>query len=688
MNTLSVEQLLKNRYFQAGETSWEDLATRVAVCLASVEDEDHIIKHYKEKFYDIIASKDFIPNTPMLVNAGTKIQYMSACIVLPIEDSMDSIFETLKLAAMLTKSGAGTGFSFSRLRPRGDVVGSTNGVSSGPISFMKIFDQATEEIKQGGRRKGANMGLLDVHHPDIMEFIKCKDDPTELNNFNISVGVTDVFMRAVKDDKSYLLVNPRRVEIFDYLDIDRTGEISARKVWNAIVEQVHKNGEPGLVFLDTINRHHPLEDVIEGVNVCAEEPLLPYEQCVLGAVHLGHMVKNNSIDYKKLDKTILLGVRLLDNAIDLNVYPDKRIEEMAKKNRKIGLGVMGWGEMLARLGLVYGSDESIELAEKLSKWINAHAIIASQILSDEKGPFPNIENSSIETYRRNAVVTTAAPTGTRSLIADTTSGIEPIYSVEDAYHTDNEGNKTSLAHGFMSEVNPDVLVGAHDVTWEQHVRMQAAWQTSIGASISKTINMKSDAPIKDVSDALMMAYDMGCKGITIYRDKSRNNQVLKKSKDAIEVRERGQITPSPSNAAARKLKFKTGCGTLYLFPIFDDEGNIIEMFTESKGGGCKATIEALSRLASVSLRSGVSLSTLIDQFLSVKCDTYVSAKRKNAEIAKGISCPSAIGFKLMEMLSIEPVDSESGDLCPECKKRLSRESGCVMCMNCGWSRCE
>ena len=544
---------------QAGEVieTPEEMFRRVARSIASADLEYGTaadVAAAEKAFFEAMTRLEFLPNSPTLMNAGRDLAQLSACFVLPIEDSMESIFTTLADTALIQKSGGGTGFSFSRLRPKEDAIESTHGQSSGPISFIRLYNFATEITKLGGKRSGANMAILRVDHPDIEDFVGAKTNPLELNTFNISVAITDEFMERLQAGESFALVNPRTGR--------ETGRLNARKLFDRIVESAWSNGEPGVIFIDRINRANPTPQLgpIESTNPCGEQPLLPYESCVLGSINLSRFHRDGLVDYVRLREVIRLGVHFLDNIIDVSMFPIPQIEQMTRANRKIGLGVMGWADLLIELGISYDSNEATSLADEVMGFISAEALQASRELAKKRGPFPRWYQETIyrDTERppqRNATITTVAPTGTISLIANCSSGIEPMYSV--AYYRRSFKSERMLfvhplfekyasAHGFYSESlisriattgslnHIDEIPGSagrlfvttHEISPEWHVRMQAAFQKHIDAAVSKTINFPHTASVEDVRQAYLLAYELGCKGLTIYRDGSREEQVL------------------------------------------------------------------------------------------------------------------------------------------------------------------
>jgi len=670
-----------------------------------------------EIFLEIITNLEFLPNSPTLMNAGRELGQLSACFVLPVEDSMEGIFEAVKEMALIHKSGGGTGFSFSRLRPRNDMVMSTRGVASGPVSFMTVFDAATETVKQGGTRRGANMGVLRVEHPDILDFIHAKEEYHLLNNFNISVAMTGKFMEALSDGGPYELVNPSTGEV--------TGRLDAREVFGEIAATAWRTGEPGIIFLDRINQANTIPGLgeIESTNPCGEQPLLPFESCNLGSINLGLLVREEegepAVDMERLEFLVREGVHFLDNVIDVSRFPLRIIEETTRANRKIGLGVMGFADMLIKLGVPYDSDEGLARAREVMSFVSRVAREASESLAAERGPFPNFERS---TYARsgsppvrNATTTTIAPTGTISLIASCSSGVEPLFAVaherrvldgERLLYVHPEFLEAAERHGFASdgllarvaesgclgdiEGIPGevarVFVSAHEVSPEWHVRMQAAFQEFTDNAVSKTVNMPKEAMVEDIEGLYLLAYELGCKGVTIYRYGSRPVQVLYRGLDGaaggLRPRERQKVTSGTTT------KEKIGCGNLYITVNSDEEG-ICEVFTAlGRAGGCPSQSEATSRLISLGLRSGIDISEIVGQLKGIRC--LSSIKREGVNV---LSCPDAIGRAIQKYLQangidiIEMEDTEGDIRCPECGAGMELEGGCTVCRSCGFSRC-
>ncbi|MDD4353078.1 MAG: adenosylcobalamin-dependent ribonucleoside-diphosphate reductase [Candidatus Nanoarchaeia archaeon] len=508
---------------------------------------DDYKKSFKE-FFNIMNNLEFLPNSPTLMNSGTKLNQLSACFVLPIEDSLESIFDTLKLTAKIHHSGGGTGFNFSHIRPEGDIVNSTKGVASGPIKFIEIYNTTTDAIKQGGKRRGANMGILNSNHPDIFKFINAKQE-FNFSNFNLSVNVTNEFMEKAQKNENYWLINPNTHK--------KIKEVNAGKIFDLLVYNAWKNGDPGIIFIDEINKKNNF-GTIESTNPCGEQPLLPYESCNLGSINLSKFVKNNNIEWEELKKTIIIAVHFLDNIIDINNYPDDKIKKITLENRKIGLGVMGWADVLIILNIAYNSDEALQFSEKIMSFIQSTAKNASLEIAKKRGSFPNFKKTKLcknYDYMRNLTVTTIAPTGTISIIAGCSSGIEPLFALSfvrnilegaKLLETYELFKKESVAQNFYSEklmleiakkgsvkdVNEvpknvkRIFVTALDIDYSWHVKMQAAFQKYTDNAVSKTINLPENATIKDVRNAYLLAYKLKCKGITVYRYKSKPEQVL------------------------------------------------------------------------------------------------------------------------------------------------------------------
>jgi ribonucleoside-diphosphate reductase alpha chain len=728
----SAVRVLEKRYLQKnadGETVETPAALfrRVAHNISTAETfyaiDEEKRERWEEAFYGVMARMEFIPNSPTLMNAGTDIQQLSACFVLPVDDSMEGIFDSIKHTAIIHKSGGGTGFSFSRVRPRNDVVNSTRGVSSGPISFMTVFDAATETVKQGGRRRGANMAILRVDHPDILHFIGAKRRNDRLNNFNISVAVTDKFMEAVKNGGDYELVNPRTGKVVDTL--------SAGMVFETIVEGAWRNGEPGIVFIDEINRHNPTPRVgmIESTNPCGEQPLLPYESCNLGSINLSRFVTGalgeGEIDYEALGRCVATSVRFLDNVIDMNNYPLEQIDDLTKSNRKIGLGVMGFADLLIRMGIPYDDDRAVEVAEELMEFIQKSADEASRDLAEERGAFPNFALSVYadrgELPIRNATRTTIAPTGTISIIADTTSGVEPVFAlafVRNVMDNDElvESNTTFEAVAREYDFYSDELIKrvaktgsvqgdeevpqrwreifktSHDISPEAHTRIQAAFQKYTDNAVSKTVNFSREATVEEVRSVFMLAYDTGCKGVTIYRDGSKENQVLAfNQKEDSSMRFLRAVKERPETLEGFTTRMKTGMGHLYV-TVTEYEGRPFEVFATigKSGRSTAAKAEAVGRLVSLALRSGVKVGDIVKQLKGIGGEYPVFQPGGLV-----LSIPDAIA-RILEKRYLKNANGTNapsrtasllGEKCPECSQTISFEEGCMTCHFCGFTKC-
>ncbi|WP_459889704.1 vitamin B12-dependent ribonucleotide reductase [Desulfothermus okinawensis] len=722
----NAKKVLEKRYLRKGPDgkpieTIEELFWRVAKSVADVEarykNSPYTPDDLAVRFFNLMVGKDFLPNSPTLMNAGTKLGQLAACFVLPVEDSMEGIFDAIKYAALIHKSGGGTGFSFSRLRPKNSRVGSTGGIASGPLSFIKIFNTATEQVKQGGTRRGANMGILRVDHPDIIEFIKAKEKEGELNNFNLSVALTEEFMEAVLADKRYSLIAPHTGE--------RKGELRARDVFNLLVEKAWQSGDPGIIFLDRINRDNPTptQGEIESTNPCGEQPLLPYEACNLGSINLSNFYvdrEDEKIDFDRLKQVVHLCVRFLDNVIDLSKYPIDKITEKVRLNRKIGLGIMGWADLLFKMGIPYNSEEAIRLAEKLMSFIQRESKEASKILAKEKGPFPAYEESIYklngEGPYRNATTTTIAPTGTLSIIAECSSGIEPVFSLCFYRHVMDgekllEVNKVFkeafeklglysdeliediLEKGSIQHLDyiPDefrrIFVVAHDIEPMYHLKMQAAFQKYTDNAVSKTVNLPNSSTIDDVRNIYLEAYKLGVKGVTVFRDGCKSSQVLNLKKDS---EKESKVRQRPDVVYGFTQKVKTGLGTLYL-TVNEVDGKPFEVFATigKSGRSITAKAEAIGRLVSLALRSGVEVEEIVRQLKGIGGEHPVFQK-------KGLllSIPDAVAWVLENQYmkksrnhgtKIEP--SLVRPVCPECGEEITFQEGCMLCNSCGYTRC-
>ena len=722
-----------------------DLFWRVSASIAA-EEAKYSQSSYKEAalardFYDLMTSWKFLPYSPTLMNAGTDLGQLSACFVLPVGDSIEEIFDAVKYAAMIHKSGGGTGFSFSRLRPKDSRVGSTGGVASGPVSFLRIFNTATEQVKQGGTRRGANMGILRVDHPDILEFIRAKEKEGEFNNFNLSVGLTEVFMRAVENDEHYDLVTPNSGEVVDRL--------RAREIFDLLVKKAWQSGDPGIVFLDRINRDNPTPDQgeIESTNPCGEQPLLPYEACNLGSINLscffvpGHNGSadpaREGIDWAELKRVVHLSVRFLDNVIDASRFPLESISETVRKNRKIGLGVMGFADLLYQLEMAYDSQQGLELGERIMAFIQEEGHKASAQLAVERGAFPAYATSVYGKKKlgpyRNATVTTIAPTGTLSIIAGCSSGVEPLFALcftrnildgerlvevnphfeaalADAGLFSHELMDAVVAKGSILELDylPNrlrkVFVTAMDIAPVWHLRLQAAFQRHTDNAVSKTVNLTNSATEQDIFDIYWLAYQEGCKGVTVYRDGCKSLQVLATGEGQKKMD--GESSPAPAQAApstagqagagVRKRpdmvwgftqKVPTGLGAMYL-TVNEVDGQPFEVFATigKSGRSITAKAEAIGRLVSLALRSGVHVRDVVAQIKGIGGEHPVFR-------GKGLllSIPDAIAWVLekryLQNEHIGDVNDLQAQMCPECGEPLVCQEGCLICPGCGFSRC-
>jgi len=682
-------RILKARYYMKGDKggfldkSPADLFKRVAEFIASAEKSKTDQQKWSRKFFKVMLDRDFLPNSPTLTGAGRGM-CLSACFVLPVEDSMNSIFDAVKNAALVHKEGGGTGFDFSRLRPHGSFVQKTQGVASGPVSFLKVIDAATEAVKQGGTRRGANMGILRVDHPEIEEFIKMKKDGKSVNNFNISVAITDDFMRALKSGSSYELYDP---------NLDKTvGKKDAREVFDQIVNMAWAVGDPGLLFIDRINKHNPTQGLgpITATNPCGEQPLHAYESCNLGSINLSRFYsprKKDQFDWDRLAQTIAVAVRFLDNVIEVNTYPLPQIEETTKGNRRIGLGVMGWADLLIKRKIKYDTPEALEMADKVASFLRKTAEKESAKLAQERGSFLNIDKSVYKGKRmRNATVFTIAPTGTISRLAGCSSSIEPVFAFEFVSKIiDGELKDLHPLYAEWKEKNPDKVLPdyfttSHEISPEWHVRIQAAFQKHVDNSVSKTINFSNDATVDDVEKAYLLAYRLKTKGITIYRDGCRAEQVL--YKDGSEVHRHPLDRPNSLPSVTDKIK--TGFGNLYVTISYLDQ-KPFEVFTSigKSGYTTMADAEALGRMISLALRSGVDPKEVISQLKGIGGSEPIFTEGGLVQ-----SLPDAIAKVLERHLGESKKNGKDlyQVICKMCGASLPDEK-CPTCPNCGWNRC-
>jgi ribonucleoside-diphosphate reductase alpha chain len=787
-----------------------DLFWRVARTIAAPDRtygaSEKAVEALAEAFFDLMATRVWMPNSPTLMNAGRPLGQLSACFVLPVDDALSNgksgIYDTLRAMALVHQSGGGTGFAFSRLRPKNDVVRSTMGVASGPVSFMKLYDASTDVVKQGGTRRGANMGILRVDHPDILEFITCKDDLTQVTNFNISVAVTDAFMRALEQGQRYDLVHPRSGQA--------VGSLDAADVFKQIVHGAWKTGEPGVFFVDAANRYNPVPALgaYEATNPCGEQPLLAYDVCNLGSINVGLFVKDGAVDWDRLRTAVHLCTHFLDNVIDANRYPLAEIGDLAKRIRRIGLGIMGWADLLVRLGLPYNSTAGVELGRKLMQFVDEESKRASEKLAATRGPFPEWERSiwgpdascardaqgrriRPERRLRNCNLTTVAPTGTISIIAGCSSGIEPLFAVafmrnqagvlmpdvnedfvaiakQEGWYSDGLMQRIAESGHIHFDAVPAqwqrVFVTAHDVTPEWHIRMQAAYQEFTDSAISKTCNFPHESTEEDVEQIYRLAFQLGCKGVTVYRDGSRDMQVLSTGSTAKKVQEQaggasvpvalkdslpvadalGRIAELEAELARTKdllhevesenlqrrakrsrpellrgntRRVETPLGTMYVNVTEDDLGQPFEVFISlgKAGGALMADVEAIGRLISLALRSGIPLKEVHRQVRGISSDRVVGLGPN-----KVLSVPDAIGIAIEKWMqdkqgvqqdllgggapavpAREVIPGPQGlaglrapdqaqdfiGTCPDCGSQLAFVEGCVKCHVCGFSEC-
>ena len=713
---------------------------------------DNLVKSTADSFYEMMARLEFLPNSPTMMNAGTGAGTLSACFVLPLNDSMEDIMATATDIAMVQKFGGGTGVPLSHLRPKGAPIATTHGKACGPIEVLRHLSSVSTMITQGGKRDGANMAVMNVHHPDIEEFITCKTEEGLIHNYNISVGATDAFMEAVQTDGE--------LDIIDPVTNETVGKRSARELFNMIVEGAWRNGEPGVIFVDKVNSTHPTPHLgdITATNPCGEQPLLPYESCNLGSINLAKMLSyddsGGSIDWERLRKIVRLAVHFLDNVIDANLYSVPNIEHMTKLTRKIGLGVMGFADMLVRLGISYDSEEGIETGRTIMRFISDEADIASTELAYTRGSFPAFKGSRLDypgaPPMRNACRLTVAPTGTISMIAGCSSGVEPIFALayrkqnilggETLYYIDPSLESISKGSGFhslelteyLSEGNSlrdhssvpdwakDVFPTAPDISPEWHVRMQAAFQESTDSAISKTINFPNEASQEEVRNSYLLAWTLGCKGITVYRAGSREKEVLTAGTVASVSGNGNGSSPlvprmRPSRVQGITERIRTGHGNMYITINFDENEKPFELFSMlgKAGSADSAQLEAISRLVSMALRAGVDPQAVVDQLRGITDDPVWDSGVlvRSAPDALALALSRAIGtatpnlveaqYELFDKESPEPIatitqpeeiiekNSNSGfwNNCPECSGPLVSQEGCLMCRECGYNKC-
>ncbi len=712
--TNTAETVLARRYYLKDADgnpmeTWETLCRRVADAVAKVDEEAGTFDVVRDEFFNIIYHMDFLPNSPCLMNAGTDLGQLSACFVLPVEDSMDGIFTAIRNGALVHKTGGGTGYSFSRLRSKNASVRSTQGVASGPLSFAAVFDAATETIKQGGKRRGANMGVLRIDHPDIMDFITAKEDQGKFNNFNFSVGITDAFMQAVEEGKEFELIEPSTGMVIQTLD--------ARNVFEKIIDLAWHNGEPGVLFIDTANKSNmtPQLGEFEATNPCGEQWLLPYESCNLGSVNLANFVREGEVDYDRLKSVVRVATNFLDNVIDCNRFPIPEIGEMTLKTRKIGMGIMGMHDMLIQLGLPYASEEGRKLSAEVMSFIREMSEERSAELAEEKDAFPAYDPKVNEFKpRRNAALTSIQPTGTVSMIADCASGCEPYFSIvmvknvmdgdrlilvnkhferiarEVGFYSEELMSKvadsgTVIGHEEIPQKWQEVFRTAQDIKAEDHIRMQGILQKNgVDSSISKTINLPNDATREEVKLSYIMGYQLGCKGLTVYRDGSRDSQVLntkdtEQGEKVATVDCNGQLKRNlPDTLDAKRYRVKDqDQKSVYIIVCFDEHEHPMEVFAKFPFDNRvdlkdKSTMWTTTcRIVSLALRFNVPMDEIIKQ-LDRSSGHMLDLPAQLSKLFKSFMAGTQHGF---------------ASSCPECSGRLVFEEGCEICHDCGYSKC-
>ena len=734
----------------------EGLFRRVARAIAQGEEEG-LRRLWEERFYSLLSSLKFLPNSPTLVNAGTDRGCLSACFVVSPEDTMDSIMEVAHDAAMIEKWGGGIGFGFSKLRPRNDQISTTHGEACGPIAVMKLYSSVGATLTQGAFRLGAHMGQLRDSHPDVREFIHCKDGDDTLQNFNISVQITDEFMRAVENDGDWALVNPRNGET--------VGSVRARELWDEIAESAWKTGDPGVVFIDRVweTAPNPQMGRIETSNPCGEEFLEDHGNCCLGSINLDRHVGDGDFDWEGLERTVRTSVRFLDDVINVNSFPLQSLRDVNLATRRIGLGVMGFADALVRLGVPYDSDRALEMTDRLAGFIKDTAWDESRLLAGERGPFPEYERSALKERGmapvRNSSVITIAPTGTISRIAGCSSGIEPHFAAawwSNVLWKDHEKSSSRLldtpasvretlvqrlgddqadevlrliadrpdeAAAILAEhgVDDSVYRTSMAIGQEAHVRMQAAWQRHVTNSVSKTINLPNIASVDDVQEAFRLAWETDCKAVTVYRDGSKSMQVLETGGEAAQEPEEHLLVPRrrPTTVSGVTERVRTGHGTMFVTINFDEDGHPFEVFsTSGKSGGCdSANIDAISRLISLALRSGVDPDQLVEQLKGITCDPvwdggtlvrspadavslalsrHLREEREPAERQASAEHDSTVQMGLFPSAGGRPARTNgnespavaSGARCPQCSGYLVHQEGCLRCLDCGHTKCE